>query len=533
VEGLAVKRAFGILGWVGVVLVLAALAFKLRNPTLNVHPKLALAGLIVTLIYALSQWRDIGRSFSDRNVKYGSFALGSVLAFVAILVAINWIGNRQNKRWDLTAAGQFSMSDQTRKIVSELKGPVTVRVFYGGMEGSSRYRDLLGEYQYLSKQISAEFIEADNDPVAAQKYEITAVPTVLIEANGRTERTNQADEQGITNTLKKALEGKAKKVYFTRGHGEKDTGTQDGRGYSGILQALQTDNFEVAPLALAQESKVPDDASVVVIAGPKSDFLPQEITAIRAYLARGGKLMLMLDPPDPDSIGTSLTSLVDLARSWGADVGNTIVIDEQSANNMAIPVVVNYPRHAVTDRFNGVMTAYPLTRSVAPIEGGTDGKSAQKLLETSPRSWAESDLKGLFETKKPTPNLDKGDKAGPVAIATATSAPAAEAPPPPAPPAGAPPAPEPPKPETRVIVIGDSDFPSNQFIGFQGNKDLYLNMVNWLAQQENLIAIRAKDPADRRIDLLPEQETGIRYLALLAIPALLFANGVRVWWKRR
>ena len=82
-------------------------------------------------------------------------------------------------------------------------------------------------------------------------------------------------------------------------------------------------------------------------------------------------------------------------------------------------------------------------------------------------------------------------------------------------------------------MIGDSDFPSNQFIGFQGNKDLYLNMVNWLAQQENLIAIRAKDPADRRIDLLPEQETGIRYLALLAIPALLFANGVRVWWKRR
>jgi len=530
VEGLTVKRAFGILGWLGVVLVLAALAFKLRNPTLNVHPKLALAGLIITLIYALSQWRDIGRSFSDRNVKYGSFALGSVLAFIAILVAINWIANRQNKRWDLTTAGQFSMSDQTRKIVSELKTPVTIRVFYGGMEGSSRYRDLLGEYQYLSKQISTEFVEADNDPIAAQKYEITAVPTVLIEANGRTERTNQADEQGITNTLKKSLEGKTKKVYFTRGHGEKDTAAQDGRGYSTIAQALQTDNFEVAQLALAQESKVPDDANVVVIAGPKSDFLPQEITAVRAYLARGGKLMLMLDPPSPEALTTPLTSLVELARSWGAEVGNTIVIDEQSAQSLMNPVVVTYPRHPVTERFNNVMTVYPLSRSVTPVEGGVEGKVAQKLLESSPRSWAETDLKSLFETKKAGPDPAKGDKPGPVTIATATSAPAAEAA---APPAGSPPAPDAPKPETRVIVIGDSDFPTNAVIQFQGNKDLYLNMVNWLAQQENLIAIRAKDPADRRIDLLPEQETGIRYLALLVIPALLFANGVRVWWKRR
>ena len=157
-----------------------------------------------------------------------------------------------------------------------------MRVFYGEREGSSAVpRSARPSTSTSSKQISVEFIEADHDPLAAQKYEITAVPTILIEANGRTERTNQADEQGITNTLKKALEGKSKKVYFVRGHGEKDTAGQDGRGYSAIAQALQTDNFEVAQLALAQESKVPDDATVVVIAGPKTDLLPQELTAVR------------------------------------------------------------------------------------------------------------------------------------------------------------------------------------------------------------------------------------------------------------
>ena len=136
--------------------------------------------------------------------------------------------------------------------------------------------------------------------------------------------------------------------------------------------------------------------------------------------------MLMLDPPDPDTPARRSRAWSNW-RAAGAPTSATRSSSTSSrANNMAIPVVVNYPRHAVTEQFNGVMTAYPLARSVMPVEGGTDGKTAQKLLETSPRSWAETDLKALFETKKPEPNLDKGDKAGPVTIATATSAPAAE-----------------------------------------------------------------------------------------------------------
>jgi len=523
-----VKRILGLLGWLGVVLVLAALAFRFLKPELNIHPKLALAGLIVTAIYALSQWRDIGRSFQGKDVKYGSFAVGSVLAFLAILVAINWIANRQNKRWDLTAGQQFSMSDQTRKIVSELKSPVVIRVFYGGQEGSQRYRDLLDEYQYLSKQMTVEYVDAERDPIQAQKYEITQ-PTILVEHDGRIERTQQIDEQGLTNALKKAIEGKAKKVYFVQGHGEKDPTGTDGPGYKAAADGLTQDNFEVAKVNLQQLGKVPDDATLLIIAGPTIDFFPSELEALKAFLKRGGKVMLMIDPPTKTQ-ATQPTSLIALAKEWGMDIGNNLVIDASGLGQLlgtdaSVPVATPLP-HPINAGFREA-TAFPLARSVIPIQGGAEGKLAQKVVETRPEAWAETDLKGLYETGKPKLEPEKGDIPGPISLVAASSAPAGDVP---APAAGTPPGP---KPESRFIGIGDSDFASNRALGLAGNKNFFLNMSNWLAQQEDLIAIRPKDPDDRRITLTQDQGQRIFWLTMFIIPGLLFANGIRVWWKRR
>ena len=165
-------------------------------------------------------------------------------------------------------------------------------------------------------------------------------------------------------------------------------------------------------------------------------------------------------------------------------------------------------------------------RSASPIDGGTNGHVAQRVVESSPRSWAEADLKSLAKGGGAVSmDLDKGDKAGPVAIASAVSAAATSAPPSPDSTA--------PKPETRVVVVGDSDFVGNDMIGFQGNADLFMNMVNWAAQQENLIAIRPKDPQDRRITLTEGQRAGIFWLSIVIIPSIFLAAGVATWWKRR
>ena len=525
------KQMLGLLGWLGVALVAAAfiLRFTAYNDQ-NLVRGLALAGLVVTLLYALSQWRDIQRSFQGKGARYGSLALGSILAFVGILVAINYISNRQNKRWDLTESKTFSLSDQTKQIVSNLKSDLHIKVFYSPPDTPQRYRDSLENYQYLSSRVTVDYIDGVARPTESDKEEIAAYPTLVLEYEGRKQRATSADEQAITNALKKIIEGKTKKAYFLQGHGERDPDDATTRpGYKGISLALVDENFTTAKLPLAQQGSIPADATVVIIAGATNDLLPQEMELIRAYLKNGGKLLIMVDPPEKGG-PTQPTSLIGLAKDWGITIADDIVVDASGMGRLVgtdASVPIGMPTdHPITANFR-VMTAFPLARSVTPTEGGADGKIARTIIQTSEQSWGEVDVKGLYATGSPKQDLAKGDKKGPISIAVAVSAPAEASATPATDGSGQ-------KPESRLVVFGDSDFASNGWAGGQlGNRDLFLNTVNWLAQQEDLIAIRPRDPEDRRVTLTEDQQTLINVAALALIPLLLFGNAFRMYWKRR
>src|SRR5262249_23807713 len=273
--------------------------------------------------------------------------------------------------------------------------------------------------------------------------------------------------------------------------GEKDTGSSERDGYNTIAAALGRENYTVDKLVIAQQGSVPDDAAVVIVAGPRTDYFQPEIDALKKYLDKGGKLLLELDPPErPDS--PPLTNLAALAHDWGVEVGSNVVVDVSGMGRLigtdaSVPIAANYPSHPITQRFNFI-TAFPLAREVSPVSGGVNGHTAQGFIETSPRSWAETDIKGLLTTGEVTLDENKGDKKGPITIGAAVSAPLASAP---APKPGD--DPNAPKPETRVVVLGDSDYASNGILGVQGNRDLFLNIVGWLSQQENLISIRPKE----------------------------------------
>jgi ABC-type uncharacterized transport system involved in gliding motility auxiliary subunit len=456
-------------------------------------------------------------------MQYGSIAAGSVLVFLGILIAVNWISNRQNKRWDLTDTKQFSLSDQTKQIITTLKAPLSITVFYQGKQGdtSQNYRDRLEAYQYLSKQVSLDFIDVDKQPTEADKNAVTAVPTLIVKYGGRTQRATSADEQAVTNALKKVIEGTAKRAYFTEGHGERDLDDQSSRGgFAAISNAIKDDNFDVAKLQIAQKGSIPADATVLVIAGPTGDFLPQEVDLVRGYLKNGGKVMLMLDPPAKGGT-VQATSLIALAKEWGMQVGEDIVIDpngQQIGADASVPVGMPVPSQPITKDFKRI-SAFPIARSVIPVTGGVDGKTAQTFVQTGPASWSEADVKGLYATGVPKKELDKGDKNGPVSIGAAASAPATGA-------AGA-------AAESRIVVFGDSDFASNNYASVQGNGDLFLNAMNWLAQQENLISIRPKNPEDRRLQLTADQQQRVNWFTLAIMPLLLFGNAFRLYWKRR
>jgi ABC-type uncharacterized transport system involved in gliding motility auxiliary subunit len=536
-----VKRVLGLLGWLGVALVFAAVAIRFTRPEWQWYNVLALSGLGCTLLYMLSQWREVARSFSGRQARLGSIAAASVVLVLAILVAINYLGSRHNKRWDLTAAKQFSLSDQTKKVLQGLQHPVQIRVF-DRSDGFPRFRERLDEYQYASKQVTTEYIDMERRPALANQYKVQTPGTVIIEYQGRTERVTSDGEQELTNGLIKVVQGKQHKVYFVQGHGEHATEASDRNGYSSITAALGSDNFTTENLVLAQQKGVPADASVLVVAGPKTDFFPAEIEMLKAYLGKGGKILFMLDPPDRAD-AAEVTNLAAFLKEWGIEIGTNVVVDVSGmgqllGTDVSVPVAAKYEPHPITDRFN-LLTAYPLARSVSAVTGGANGRTAQNLVSTSANSWAESDIKQLTTSGRVARELDKGDKAGPVSLAAAVSAPATDAPAPQASPApAANPAPgakpeDPPKPETRIAVFGDSDFVTNGYLGIPGNRDLFLNTINWLAQQENLIAIRPRDPEDRRVSLRADQAQLIFWLAIFIIPGLLLAGGIQTWWRRR
>jgi ABC-type uncharacterized transport system involved in gliding motility auxiliary subunit len=525
------KRALGLLGWLGVALVLAAVAISQLRPEWQWYRQLAIGGLVCTLLYVLSQWREIAREFSGRQARFGTLATASILVVLGILAAINYLAARNNKRWDLTAGGQYTLSDQTKKVLHSLEKPVRVTVF--AREGESeRFRNRLDQYQYETKQLQIEYIDPEKRPALAERLKEAAIGTVVFEYDGRVQRVSSDEEQDLTNALIKVVQGEQHKVYFIQGHGERDLNASDGRGYAGVKQALGGDNFTAEPLVLLQQ-EIPADATLLVLAGPMSDLLQPEVDRLRSYLNRGGKLLVLLDPPQKAD-APPLTNVLALLKEWSVNPGNDAVLDPLSRLRGAeadVPVAAPpYPYHEITSTFR-MLTAYPFARSMKAAENITAGHQVTSFVQSGPGSWAETDLKTLTTRGEAQPNLENGDTRGPVSLAVAVSAPVKDA----APPAPAPGSDAPAKtPETRLVALGDSDFAANAFLNTGGNRDMFLNTVNWLAQQENLIAVRPRDPEDRRITVgTPQQQRLIFWFTVLIMPGLILLAGVHAWWRRR
>ncbi len=545
-----INRVLGALGWVGTVLVFAGFATRFAVPEQQaVTWWLSIVGLVLVVLYTLGQWREILALFARRQARYGVLAISSVLIAVGILVAVNYVLARQNKRWDLTAAKQYSLSDQTRRVLEALDEPIKVLVF--ARAGTlQNYRDRLSEYEYTSSQISVEYVDLDRNPILADQYEVQTYGTIVFDYEGRVERviSETVVEQDVTNALIKAVEGEERTIYFVQGHGERDPNSADRDGYSALTEGMRLDNLSVETVVLAQTSMVPEDASVLVIAGPTTDLPEAEVELFRNYLEQGGKALLLLDPPtSPDD--SDAFSLVTLAAEWGIEVGTDVVIDAgimQLQFGFLSAVAASYPPHAITERFN-LLTAFPSARSVRPASGGADGRFAETFVETGPQSWAESNL-GAITSDEVLPELDEdeGDIAGPIPIAAAVSVTvenegaeadgettdtgmnkAQMADPNPA--AGS----DADDRQARLVVIGDSDFATNRLLGIPGNRDLVLNVLNWLAEQENLIAVRPRAPEDRRITLTADQQSRISWLVLLVIPGVVLGSGVYTWRRRR
>ena len=548
-------RILGIIGWLGTALVFAALAARVTGRFVVLDPTwdpyiywAAVAGLACLALYVLGQWREIARVFDRRQMKFGAMSLTSVVAVLGILVILNYLAVRRSAQWDLTQNQIFSLSDQTLRILDGLDAPVRILLFDQEPQFAT-YRDRLDAYAGASEQVTVEYIDVDRNPTLAKQHEIQTYGTTVFEHEGRVERVTSSTEQDLTNALIKVLAGAEYAVYFVTGHGEHDpTDTDPRNGYSGIAAALQRDNYRVETLVLAQQGDVPDEATVVVVAGPATDFFPPEIDALRRYIDGGGTVLFMIDPP-AGADSQAPTNLIALIEEFGVRLGNDVVVDVSGMGQLlgtdeSVPVVATYPPHAITENFS-LVTAYPMARSVTPVPGaGADDPLVQSILQTSARSWAETNVEELLSSGQVQLDPAAGDQQGPVSLGVAITAALPEASSGPDAEEATEDAPEggddgseddedAPTREIRLAVFGDSDFVANYTGNVRGNADLFLNTVNWLAQQENLIAIRPRLPDDRRLTMTETQRRNVYWLSLLFLPLLIFGSGVYTWWQRR
>jgi ABC-type uncharacterized transport system involved in gliding motility auxiliary subunit len=552
VAGVKVGRVVDLLAPLGLLVMAGAVVASRYGVALPgaQGPWLA-AGAVLMLVHLALRWESVAKAVGGRQLRHGGNSAVLIVVVIAILAGINYIAYRRPLKKDFTKGQRYSLSDQTKKVVGGLKEDVRVLYFQRAIDLVGDGDERVRQYEALSPHLKAEFVDPFAKPARAREYDVKGPwPIVVVERGSRREKAASDSEQDLTNALVKVTHEGQKTVCFVTGEGERDVDDGSELGLTGAREALTKSQYLTKKVVLAREKAVPADCAVVIVAGPQADLLPAEVDALRAHVASGGKAMVMAEAP----LKKATPNLDGLLKGWNLEAGNDVVVDVSGMGQLfgageLTPMAAEYPYHEITRGFR-VMTAFHEARSLQAGTSPAPGTIAQNLVQTSEASWAESDL----ALKEPV-QLDAKDKKGPISLgAVATVAVTASPSPAPSPSLlGAPASPSPSAPtdpesaddaddapapplagrEGRVVALGDADFASNALLGFQGNRDFFLNAVAWLAEDADLISIRPKEPEDQRMFLQQTQQQTVALLALVLLPGLFVGLGVWSWWSRR
>jgi len=511
--------------WAGVLCLLAAGALALFVPWLTrLEYALLIAGAVLLVLALIMNGGAVRGLMGRRATRYGAGATLMVLLALGVVVFANALSTRHSTRWDLTENRRNTLSPQTIQLLRGLKAPVQVIAFFRtDTPGKRTAEDLLNQYAgYSSGKFVWRLEDTDKAPGLAREYGVESYGTVVLKSADvppKIEKVQDAEEEKLTNALVKLTRSGKRVVYTLKGHGEREIGNTERAGFSQAKDQMEKANYEVKELLLAREAKIADDAALVIVAGPRTDLFPQELGALDTYLAQGGKAFFMATPFQSDGLTKYL-------QKYGVLLADDVVIELNPIGQLfgvgpLVPIINQYESHPITKDLRGVMTLFPLTRSMEAAKTPPKGITVSALARTSAQSWGETD-KSVFQRGEAKP--DPGEKTGPLAVAlVATIDPEGKT-------AGA----EDKKPaRSRLVVVGTADFASNQFLGAQGNRDFFLNAVSWLAEQEDLISIRAKDTRQNPIVLTSAQSNLVLWLPLAVLPGAVLFCGIMVVVKRR
>ncbi len=453
-----------------------------------------------------------------RQTKFAAYTTVYVLIVFAVIGAVNFLANRYNKSADLTANKKFTLSDQTLKVVKDLKGDVVITYW----DAPARFQgahDLLDRYKNLSPKVDVRYEDTDKKRTQAIAAGVKQLGTIFVDTAGKHQEAKTLSEEEITGALVRALKGGERMACFVLGSGEHSIDDMDRTGYSSVKQLVEANNYKTQTVKLLEKPEIPKECLIVVVGGPAHDYIQPEADALKKYVEDGGHAIFLLDPPlmfAKQEIDAN-KPLADVLASWGVTADPDLVLDTSGVGQVfgmgpEIPLVTNYSQHAIVRAMKDVPSGFPIARSLT-IKNG-DKTMVEKLFETSDNSFATLNLKSADIRPSST------DKKGPLTLGAAGTYNGAVT--------GA---------ATggngRFVVVGSSRWIDNSFLRFNGNRDLFLNMMNWLSSDEDLISIRPKEPEDRRLSLTARQMALVFYASVLAIPLVIIAAGFGVWWRRR
>lgn len=509
------------LGALGVALIVAAFLLGVVTGTRR-DALLLLGGLGIVLVgfYIITRPRDPTRQTSAmRTASQGVNVAILAIAFIGIVAAINYIAVRQfNQRWDVTATRQHTLSQQTVQVLQNLAAPVNITGFFTPNTAQDRddAESLLKDYQAKTDKLVVQLVDPDENPTLAQKYDIAGPGTLVFEKGDRTEKVYAPyDENAFTNAILKVTQTQQPAIYFTTGHGEYSIDDFETNGMGVIADYLKQVNYKVEPLSLATISgTLPADTRALIIAGPTKPFSAEDEKRVQDYLDQGGRVLVMTDP------GADI-GLSELLKAWGLTVEKDLILDPglNYRGNLPIPVFLKFPASPVTENLEAFGVFLPGASSLQKDENSD--KDLTALFTTSDQACAKTDFEKLRQ--QPIPECQDGDKKGEFVVGYAAEG------------AGTGGAGD--DKRARLIVLGNASFATNRWMNSQdalGNQQLVGNMVNWLAGQEELIAIPPRDPDVRPLQALAGNEVNlVAWTSVALIPLAALIIGGLLWWRKR
>ncbi len=457
------------------------------------------------------------RSLRSRSAAFGlNSAVGAILVF-SILAVTNYLAARYPFKKDFTRNQVHTLSDQTAKVVKNLKQEVHAN-YFAKTGQREQVRPLLENLSDLNPKFKVEYVDPDKEPARAKTAGVKKYGTLQLAVGTKESKVEEVNEEKVTNALIKLLKDKAQTLCAVTGHGERNFGATDAEGYETAKRALADQSYEVKDLSLVQEGKVPENCDAIAILGPTKSFFDAELKILRDYFEKGGRAIVGLDT---NLKGADYSpEFQALLKEWHIAASPALIVDPVSRAlgvDAAVPLLATYSKDSPITKDFTANSYFPFSRPIEIIPGAPSSLNLVWLAQTTSKAWGEMNKAQLTSGQV---SFDKGqDKEGPLTVAVSVEGKLSKD--------------SKASRNTRLVVFGTSTFETNNYSRFGGNQDFFLNSVSWLLEDESLISIRAKEEGPGKIELTAQAGSFIFLLCVIAIPLFIAVAGVVIWYFRR